>query len=927
MTTRIKLRRDTAANWTENNPILAAGEPGLETDTGKTKYGDGTTAWTSLGYATGGITAREQIGYFMTYGDIPNTTNGDDWWFDSVKTDPDGNAYYLGGADISAWARVVKVNSLGELQWDKEISWADGYEGAANSAVYNTATDQLVVVAEMWKSNTNTDQGAAVITLNAITGAMVGNPIMIRDEITEDGSPIGTIDPSDIVLDSNGDPIVVGHKNGNASIYALTTTSVGATDAIFVDSAIFTDKTPFPYNEWYITGTNILGESLVVDVNYYYNQSATALPHTGTGATFTIDDVGDGTYGNTVVTGGGSGYVVGNRILVLGTALGGATPANDGTITVTGVDAGEITGVSISGTAAGTTSTSYSSITGTNIASGINAFITVQWKVTADGQAYFPDYPGRFGAAMAQAGSGFALGDTLYLNPEQYGGSTSATIAVTNVDGSGQIIDFTFTGTFNTSTIKLVTSNSIDFATEGNWTAVNYSAEAFVWTPSWAKTFGNSDFDKVNAVARDSAGNIYLACKSYDDTRLSQNGYGIDIAVLVKLDSTGNLLWSKSFTPDGYVGNFTDGYTGVAVDSNDDIIVAENTVITKVDSTGTAIWQKIIADGEALGMWNTCVAVDSNDNVYVNSEYDYLGQTTNDDFLVSKFDSDGNVLWQREIGTSTNENSNWNNGYQILSVVNDQVYIAGSSVQGTDDSAIAVSFPADGSGADINHKGRFFMHTATWAVSTSTATVYDVTFAITATQVTLTTETNFTCVTTSTDISSLALRTGDVDGRIEDLYSISFEDGSVQTTAYTGRLDRLENFIQSTNSFYPNITHANKLLRWDNDGNSNSVQIYIPHNSDVPFPIGTQLHFVKERGINAFMFWCWGVVGSESDMRIIPSSPASGLEGNVYNTDEGWSVRDPNNNKVPARATLTKTDTNTWLLECSSSVHIMDWSW
>jgi len=43
-------RRDTAANWTSVNPKLASGEFGYETDTGKLKLGDGTTAWTSLGY-------------------------------------------------------------------------------------------------------------------------------------------------------------------------------------------------------------------------------------------------------------------------------------------------------------------------------------------------------------------------------------------------------------------------------------------------------------------------------------------------------------------------------------------------------------------------------------------------------------------------------------------------------------------------------------------------------------------------------------------------------------------------------------------------------------------------------------------------------------------------------------------------------------
>ena len=47
----IKLRRDTAQNWTAANPVLALGEPGLETDTGYLKIGDGNTEWSSLGYS------------------------------------------------------------------------------------------------------------------------------------------------------------------------------------------------------------------------------------------------------------------------------------------------------------------------------------------------------------------------------------------------------------------------------------------------------------------------------------------------------------------------------------------------------------------------------------------------------------------------------------------------------------------------------------------------------------------------------------------------------------------------------------------------------------------------------------------------------------------------------------------------------------
>lgn len=50
VTAQIQLRRDTAANWTSHDPILASGEIGYETDTLKQKMGDGTTSWASLDY-------------------------------------------------------------------------------------------------------------------------------------------------------------------------------------------------------------------------------------------------------------------------------------------------------------------------------------------------------------------------------------------------------------------------------------------------------------------------------------------------------------------------------------------------------------------------------------------------------------------------------------------------------------------------------------------------------------------------------------------------------------------------------------------------------------------------------------------------------------------------------------------------------------
>jgi len=50
MATRMQQRRGTAAEWTSADPVLAAGEIGYETDTGRFKFGDGATAWSSIEY-------------------------------------------------------------------------------------------------------------------------------------------------------------------------------------------------------------------------------------------------------------------------------------------------------------------------------------------------------------------------------------------------------------------------------------------------------------------------------------------------------------------------------------------------------------------------------------------------------------------------------------------------------------------------------------------------------------------------------------------------------------------------------------------------------------------------------------------------------------------------------------------------------------
>lgn len=51
MAVKIQIRRDTTSNWAANNPVLSVGEIGWDTNLKKGKVGDGSTAWSSLGFS------------------------------------------------------------------------------------------------------------------------------------------------------------------------------------------------------------------------------------------------------------------------------------------------------------------------------------------------------------------------------------------------------------------------------------------------------------------------------------------------------------------------------------------------------------------------------------------------------------------------------------------------------------------------------------------------------------------------------------------------------------------------------------------------------------------------------------------------------------------------------------------------------------
>ena len=65
---QFQIRHDFAANWTSVNPVLALGEMGIEVDTNKFKFGDGSTPWNGLPYVGGtdiNVTTGTAVGAYQ----------------------------------------------------------------------------------------------------------------------------------------------------------------------------------------------------------------------------------------------------------------------------------------------------------------------------------------------------------------------------------------------------------------------------------------------------------------------------------------------------------------------------------------------------------------------------------------------------------------------------------------------------------------------------------------------------------------------------------------------------------------------------------------------------------------------------------------------------------------------------------------------
>ena len=94
----------------------------------------------------------------------------------------------------------------------------------------------------------------------------------------------------------------------------------------------------------------------------------------------------------------------------------------------------------------------------------------------------------------------------------------------------------------------------------------------------WEKSFGGSEIDRARDVALTSDGNFLITGDSRSSNNDLTNNYGVSDIWIIKIDPNGELIWEKSFG-----GSNFDGVQAISIAENDSFLISGNSRSSDID--------------------------------------------------------------------------------------------------------------------------------------------------------------------------------------------------------------------------------------------------------------------------------------------------------------------------------------------------------
>ena len=235
---RIQLRRDTAANWVSNNPILLPGELGIETDSLKFKIGNGSrwNATTSYAFKAG---EANGLATLNSLGKIPTSQLPDSM---SVSADlaaaiaslsttsvsEGSNKYFTNQRAIDAVAASISAAIATEVVNRNTAISAAKLEAIETASADATSKTSAVKIETLAAAGTSADsKDAAAVTL-ATSSANVYTDNKIALEVSNRNTAINTAISTEITNRNTAiDAAISGITPGGSSTITLGTVSTG----------------------------------------------------------------------------------------------------------------------------------------------------------------------------------------------------------------------------------------------------------------------------------------------------------------------------------------------------------------------------------------------------------------------------------------------------------------------------------------------------------------------------------------------------------------------------------------------------------------------------------------------------------------------------------------------------------------------------